>query len=101
MTGNKLTKRVCPNCNGSKLGPRSPWGTQHPCTNCKGTGKASIYLTDDEDLLREQEAKKYAGVDKLAARIIKQVESKSCVLMGMEFQVESMIMDWVKEMEKR
>lgn len=34
--------RVCPNCNGSCLGPMDPWKRQLPCSNCNGTGKVDL-----------------------------------------------------------
>lgn len=39
-------KKVCPNCNGSKLGPRDAFGKQQPCLLCQSTPPRSQELQE-------------------------------------------------------
>jgi len=61
-----------------------------------------IILTDVEKAQHEADAKKYAGLRELADLIIKRVRGEVAdILLPIHLRVEGMLLDWVKEVEKR
>lgn len=61
-----------------------------------------IILTDDITAQRKADAKKYAGLRELSEFICKRIRGEiGDILLIDEDRVEGLILDWVKEVEKR